>query len=214
MTRATPPVWFIACFAAVMPTAASRVSDAPMMVAAAVAFSAALFRPFRSADMAVPPASLLSDQVMRLMVGIVHAGLIGFAPFALVAIATTKGSVLPITATLAAGAVMSVLRWRAAALFVAGATIAWAYRDTAVALSMLSAAALCLSRSIPLFSHPLPTMSRSLAVGAAMSYVIGLFWHHMVSPAEFVILVAAGVLIAALTSVATDKLMVLRSSQP
>ena len=180
-------------FAVIVPLFASRALQAPMVAAAALAFSASLWKAFSVAKLTTTPVRGFWLSLEHLVSALWDATLIGFAPFALVAIATTKGSLLSIVPLLCVCAFIAPRGMPAAVLFAAAALGAWISHEPSIALTALAALSLTVALVLPSYSHPALRMSRSLALGSMISYIIGLFWHQMVDPSVLLSLVCAGV---------------------
>lgn len=184
-----------------MPLAAARIEGAPTIAAGAVAFGAALYAPLRAVRGAAPSSQSLETQLSRFLVAVLDAAFIGFVPFICVAIATTKGGIGPILAILGASILAASHTWRSALAFAALATAAYIADMPSVAWVSIAAASLCLAGSVPSESSMHTRLVRSFGLGGLASYLTGLFWHHMVWPLEFVMLVAAGFTLASAAAV-------------
>lgn len=187
-------------FAIIVPLFASQASQAPMVAAATLAFGASLWRVFSVAKLTTTPVRGFRTSLEHFVSALWDATLIGFAPFALVAIATTKGSLLAIVPLLCVCAFIAPRGVPSAVLFATCALGAWLSHEPAVALTALAALSLTVALMMPSYSHPALRMSRSLALGATVPYVIGLFWHQMVDSAVLLMLVCAGVSIGVLSA--------------
>ena len=141
-------------FAVIVPLFASRVLDAPMVAAAALAFGASLWRAFSIAKLATVPVRGFWRSLEHLVSALWDATLIGFVPFALVAIATTKGDLLAIVPLLCLCAFIAPRGVPSAVLFALCGLGAWISHEEAVALTAGACVSLTVAWMLPSYSHP------------------------------------------------------------